>query len=85
MASQFQAKCTILTMIRDNKELLFGKFSNTVSHAVKEEKWEEILSSAIAMNLVGSDKKCSDLRNVTWQNWRRSTMVSNDYIKMMLY
>ncbi|KAF2882182.1 hypothetical protein ILUMI_24008 [Ignelater luminosus] len=40
------AKITILTQIRENKEMLFGKFSEKLTKEDKDKKWEEITDAA---------------------------------------
>ncbi|KAF2883266.1 hypothetical protein ILUMI_22908 [Ignelater luminosus] len=42
------AKITILTRIRENKEMLFGKFSEKLTKEDKDKKWEEITDEAVS-------------------------------------
>ncbi|XP_073958271.1 uncharacterized protein [Choristoneura fumiferana] len=65
-------KLTILNLIYDNKEILFGKFSNTLNHEIKVQKWKEITDQLTEINIFEKDWKY--LRDTTWQNWRKRSL-----------
>jgi hypothetical protein len=68
-------KISVLTEIRDSKDLLFGKFSNTFCKTDKEDRWKEILELAVGLGVVSQGKAWTYMRDVTWQNWRKQTVV----------
>lgn len=75
-------KITILNLIRDNKDVLFGKFTNVLTHEVKVEKWKDIAEKVKASGIYSKDWKY--LRDTTWQNWRKRTIVSTN-MKIIYY
>ncbi|KAF2890934.1 hypothetical protein ILUMI_15240 [Ignelater luminosus] len=50
------AKTTTLTQIRENKEMLFGKFSEKLTKEDKDKKWEEITDEAKSLGVIGGAK-----------------------------
>jgi hypothetical protein len=76
-------KITILKLINDNKEILFGKFSSSLTHEIKTKKWMEITEKAKAIGIYEKDWKY--LRDTTWQNWRKRTIVSIISICIFVY
>lgn len=70
------AKVTILKLILENKDTLFGQFSESLTKVDKERKWNEIADEAKALGVMGSGKAWSYLRDIIWQNWRRRAVVS---------
>lgn len=67
-------KMTILKLIADGKSVLFGKFDNKLTFEMKVNKWKEIAQRLNEMGLYDKDWKY--LRDTTWQNWRKRTIVS---------
>ncbi|KAF2901498.1 hypothetical protein ILUMI_04681 [Ignelater luminosus] len=72
------AKITILTRIRENKEMLFGKFSKKLTKEDKDKQWEEIIDEAKSSGVIGGAKSCTYLHNTTWQNWRKRALAKRD-------
>lgn len=68
---------SFLQKLKEKKEVLFGKFSDTLNRGVKQEEWEEVRKFCIAIGLVTVDKDFSYVRNNTWGNLRKKTMVSS--------
>lgn len=60
-----QDKLTILGLINENKEILFGKFSDKLTHEVKINKWKEITKNVNNSGI--TDKDWKYLRDTTWQ------------------
>lgn len=75
-------KIAILNVIRDNKDVLFGKFTNVLTHEVKVEKWKDIAEKVKASGIYCKEWKY--LRDTTWQNWRKRTIVSTN-MKIIYY
>lgn len=68
-------KIVLLKIIQDNKDVLFGKFSSTLSHEDKANKWKDITEQCISMGIINKDRDWKYVRDTTWQNWRKRTMV----------
>ncbi|KAF2886079.1 hypothetical protein ILUMI_20095 [Ignelater luminosus] len=68
------AKIAILTRIRENKKMLFGKFSKKLTKADKDKKWEEITDKAKSLGVVEGAKSWTYLRDITWKNWRKTAL-----------
>ena len=63
------------TLVRDNKQILFGKFTATLTHKKKLEKWEEIRIEMVNKGFHALANRSSDYcRDTTWQNIKRTTM-----------
>ncbi|KAF2891034.1 hypothetical protein ILUMI_15139 [Ignelater luminosus] len=72
------AKITILTRIRENKEMLFDKFSEKLTKEDKDKKWEEITDEAKSLGVIGGARSWTYLRDTTWQNWRKTAFSKRD-------
>ena len=61
--------------VQKNKEILFGKFTNVLTHQMKMEKWDEIRKLLIENGQNSLAKRDANyVSRVFWQNIRRSTM-----------
>jgi hypothetical protein len=67
-------KITILSLVYENKEVLFGRFSEKLTHDMKINKWKEIAEQLKSLGIFSKDWKY--LRDTTWQNFRKRTIVS---------
>lgn len=67
-------KITILNLIKEKKDILFGKFSSSLTHDIKTKTWIDINEKIKAVGIFNKDWKY--LRDTTWQNWRKRTIVS---------
>ncbi|CAL8121852.1 unnamed protein product [Orchesella dallaii] len=65
------AKIAVLDLINDNKDVLFGKLSETLTRESKEAKWGEIAEHAHALGAFPWHRTWDYLRDTTWQNWRK--------------
>ncbi|ODM98800.1 hypothetical protein Ocin01_07882 [Orchesella cincta] len=65
------AKIAVLDLINENKEVLFGKLSDTLTREAKESKWAEIAEHAHALGAFPWHRTWDYLRDTTWQNWRK--------------
>lgn len=69
------SKITVLRAMEDQKDILFGQFSSTLSKQDKDRAWEEIFEKAKEVLKLDDKKNCQYFRDVMWQNWRRSALV----------
>lgn len=67
---------SFLQNILENKDVLFGKFTNSLTRATKQEKWTQVTNFAIALGLITNDKDYTFVRDNTWGNMRKKTLVS---------
>ena len=68
-------KLCILKEIRENKETLFGSFSDKLTKLDKITCWKEIHSKSCSVGMVAPDKEWTYTRDVFWQNCKKATMV----------
>lgn len=76
--SQRRIKLCILNKIKENKDILFAKFSSTLDRQKKASKWHEITTYAQSLGAVDAARDATYLRDVWWPNARKATMVSSD-------
>lgn len=76
MSNRNLKKISFLRKILENKDILFGKFSGSLTQNDKQKKWEEIREFAVSIGLITNDKNYTFVRNNTWGNIRKATMVS---------
>lgn len=69
-------KINLLNILREHKDILFGKFTATLTHQIKIAKWKEITEQAHALCALDVNKDWRYLRNTLWQNWRKRAIVS---------
>lgn len=62
-------------MIEDRKNILFGQFSSKLSKNDKDKAWDEICRNAQQLNCIDKNRQTPYFRDVTWQNWRRLSLV----------
>ena len=60
-----------LQKIKENKDVLFGKFTSTITRNLKQAKWVEITKFAVSIGLVTSDKDYVFVRDNTLGNIRK--------------
>lgn len=60
--------------LRDRKEILFGKFSEKLTHDKKVSEWKTITDILYPQNII-KDKNWKYVRDVLWQNLKRTTKV----------
>lgn len=58
--------------IEQNRNILFGTLS---SKRDKDVGWEEIAIHAQALGLLSVDKNGKYMRDVTWANWKKRSIV----------
>lgn len=76
MSTRKQSKLEVLNLINSHKELLFGKFSDTLESQDKIACWDEIAAKAKDVGLLKPTQGGKHFREVTWQNWRKRAVVS---------
>lgn len=62
--SKEKLKVVVLQEIHENKELLFGAFSPTITHELKLQKWNEILELGKEINLFKPTDKIEILKSL---------------------
>ena len=80
MASRAQGKIEVLNLINSEKDILFGKFSDELTAEEKFRKWDEIAERAKDVGVLKSHQNGKHLREVTWQNWRKRSVVIPKFI-----
>ena len=68
-------KHAVLLKIFENKEVIFGKFSSTVTNEKKAEKWREVLVFGQEINLFDSTDGINKVKQF-WTQERASFLVS---------
>jgi hypothetical protein len=71
-------KMLILKEIRENRDVLFGSFSEKLTKKDKNACWQEIHKKCSSLGLVAPNKDWSYTRDVFWQNLKKATMLSNN-------
>lgn len=69
-------KSAMLQKIKENKDILFGQFSDTLTKKDKSEGWKEMFEFAISIGAVKKERGWEYVRDTFWPNLRRATMVS---------
>lgn len=65
-----------LNKLKDNKDILFGAFSDKLKKQDKVEKWKEMAVLAQSICLAPADKDWTYIRDTVWQNLKKTAMVS---------
>lgn len=70
-----ELKRIFVQKVLEEKEYLFGKFSNKLNAKMKDNKWEEIRLYGVEIGILSLTDKDSDyVRKSYWQNIRRTTL-----------
>ncbi|CAG7832732.1 unnamed protein product [Allacma fusca] len=72
------SKMVILTMIRDNKDVLFGNFTSELENIQKKKAWVDILVKAQSIGACNSSRKWEFVRDSMWGNWKSRTLQKRD-------
>ena len=83
MSRKLQAKLEVLNLINSHKDVLFGKFSDSVNAVDKFAKWNEVAVKAREVEVIKATQSGQHLREVTWQNWRKRAMVSSSIFHIL--
>ncbi|KAL1493886.1 hypothetical protein ABEB36_009570 [Hypothenemus hampei] len=76
-----ERKMQFLTKIRENKDILFGAFSEKLRKQDKIEKWKEMAMVAQSICLLPADKDWTYVRDTIWQNLKKTAMLKIDNAK----
>jgi len=68
-------KIVLLNFIKDKKEVLFGKFSDILTHEDKKSAWTEVLTKGKSLGLIPAGKDWTYARDTTFSNWKGRTLV----------
>jgi len=64
----------ILQKIKEEKDILFGAFSNKQMKEDKTKKWQKVTELAQSLD-IAAGKNWQYERDTVWGNWRKRTMV----------
>src|SRR4051794_17981060 len=81
MGLTMDQKVTVVKLIREKKDLLWGKFANTVTSAEKDKTWKSIIQKCKAdcgFDPTPNGKPWKYLRDKTWANWKSNTLAKRD-------
>lgn len=78
MADKGKSKLKILQHIRDQKDILFGSLSPTITKIDKCNAWEKIADEAKTLGIITDEKPYNYVRDVYWQNLRKRTFKKID-------
>lgn len=70
------AKKVILDKILEYSGILFNNHETSRNNMTRHEAWQEIHGIAIKLGTYSSNKNWTYMRDVVWQNLRKSTLVS---------
>lgn len=73
---KMDAKLKILSLINEHKGVLFGTYASNLGRSEKEKIWDNIAVHARQLGLIGEGKNGRHMREITWQNWRKRSIVS---------
>jgi DNA repair photolyase len=65
----------ILERIRDQRDILFGRFTDSLKKVDKERAWNQIALDAQMLGYFPNNRNGGYLRDTTWQNWRKRFVV----------
>ena len=72
-------KFALFKKIQENKAVLFGNHSNSITQKTKEETWQSIRSDLIAEGHRNFEEKSwKQLRDVTWATTKRRAIAKID-------
>ncbi|RXG56974.1 hypothetical protein Avbf_13001 [Armadillidium vulgare] len=73
-------KLCILAKIKENKKILFGAFSDSISKKSKVEAWKQVTSYAHSLGGIPAEKDFTYVRDIWWPNIRKTAITRKDNI-----
>lgn len=74
MASSNEAKLALVLLIKEKKNVLFGKHSSTLTNYDKQKAWQSVSEEAKVLDLLPAEKGWEDAKS-KWASWKCRTMV----------
>lgn len=68
-------KLSVLNIVKENKNVLFGKLTGSICKNEKQAAWEKVLQQAKAVQLASVDKKWTFARDSLFGLWKSRTLV----------
>lgn len=69
------SKINVLKAIYEERETLFGAFSERITKEITVKKWKEICEKGKALGIIQQEKDFTYCRDKFWPNIRNSTVV----------
>ncbi|CAG7716528.1 unnamed protein product [Allacma fusca] len=78
MSKRKSLQISVLTFIKEAKNVLFAKVSDKLTNEEKIAAWTEVAEKARSIGFLKPGQDAKYLRDTTWQNWRKRTMAKRD-------
>lgn len=75
-----QCKVSLLSMINEKKNILFGSFSSTLTKIDRENAWKEVHVRALSLQLITADKSWTFVRDNLFGTWKSRALVRDKII-----
>ena len=71
-------KLLFLNLVKEKKDIIFGKFSDEITRETKLQAWKDIVEQLKVYVKLAADKEVSYFRDTVWPNLKRYTMEKRD-------
>jgi len=70
-----ESKLALLNLIKEKKDVLFGKFSSELDNHMKHAAWEAVLDKAKSLQLVTEKRDSTYVRDKLYGLWKSRALV----------